>query len=612
MAKPHEKPGTTGRWARLRTKPFEGRTAGLTGIWMGLALTLCAGSTLAQSVAPIPVPPQPQNNDAQEQRRAQDRDRALRERQERDVDVRLSGKPEEAPALLPTSEAPCFVIREIDIRVPGGESKSTAAQFLGYLDAASGADKTDAPIGRCLGAEGVSLVIKRVQNAVIARGYITTRVLAEPQDLQGGVLTLTVIPGRIHAIRFAEVSDRRGNAWSALPAQSGDLLNLRDVEQALENFKRVPTAEADIQIEPASSPAAQPGQSDLVISYRQPFPFRLALSADDSGSRSTGRYQGGATLSYDNWWTLNDLFYVSLNRDLGGGTGADGQRGTFGNTVHYSVPLGYWLIGATGSNSSYRQSVAGATQSYVYRGTSSNLEVKVSRLMYRDAARKTTLALRAFQRTSNNFIDDTEVEVQRRRVGGFEASVNHREFIGTGTLDANLAYKRGTGAFGSLPAPEEAFDEGTSRMRLTTADLAFNMPFKAFDQRFRYTGVLRAQFNHTRLTPQDRFAIGGRYTVRGFDGESSLSAERGWLLRNELSAALGGSGQEVYAGLDYGRVGGPSSEVLIGKSLAGAVLGLRGGLKALQYDVFLGKPVSKPAGFKTASVTAGFSVNYSF
>ena len=84
------------------------------------------------------------------------------------------------------------------------------------------------------------------------------------------------------------------------------------------------------------------------------------------------------------------------------------------------------------------------------------------------------------------------------------------------------------------------------------------------------------------------------------------------MLRNELSAAVGSSGQEVYSGLDYGRVGGPSSEFLIGKSLAGAVLGLRGGHKALQYDVFIGKPVSKPAGFKSASVTAGFSLNYSF
>ena len=30
------------------------------------------------------------------------------------------------------------------------------------------------------------------------------------------------------------------------------------------------------------------------------------------------------------------------------------------------------------------------------------------------------------------------------------------------------------------------------------------------------------------------FSIGGRYTVRGFDGEASLMGERGWLLRNDI------------------------------------------------------------------------------
>ncbi len=31
------------------------------------------------------------------------------------------------------------------------------------------------------------------------------------------------------------------------------------------------------------------------------------------------------------------------------------------------------------------------------------------------------------------------------------------------TLDGNLAYRRGTGAYGSLRAPEENFGEGTAR-----------------------------------------------------------------------------------------------------------------------------------------------------
>lgn len=39
------------------------------------------------------------------------------------------------------------------------------------------------------------MVMKRAQNAIVARGYVTQRVLAENQDLQSGVLTLTVSPG---------------------------------------------------------------------------------------------------------------------------------------------------------------------------------------------------------------------------------------------------------------------------------------------------------------------------------------------------------------------------------------------------------------------------------
>ena len=222
------------------------------------------------------------------------------------------------------------------------------------------------------------------------------------------------------------------------------------------------------------------------------------------------------------------------------------------------------------------------------------------------------LAARAFQRKSNNYIDDTEVEVQRRIVGGWEASVGHREFIGAATVDANLAYKRGTGAFESMAAPEEAFGEGTSRFALITADLNVDAPFKLAEQLLRYAGTLRIQSNRTALTPQDCFAIGGRYSVRGFDGESSLSAERGWFLRNELGVAIGATGQEFYLGLDHGEVAGPSSEMLVGKRLTGAVIGLRGQFKVLQYDIFAGAPVRKPEFFRTAGSTAGFNLNLSF
>lgn len=465
---------------------------------MGLAVSALTGQAFCQ--------PAPQTSASQEQRRAEERDRAQREQQERTPDVRLQAPAPAKTDRLPT-ESPCFAINQLTLKTAPGETSVSSGNWGWALDAVAGPAKDDSPLRRCVGAQGIDLILTRVQNAIIARGFVTTRVFAEPQDISSGTLILTVVPGRIRNIRFAEGNDGRGTAWNTVPARPGDILNISDIEQALENFKRVPTAEADIKIEEVkgnsvsaaastsqnqtnqTSQSNQPGQSDLVISYRQPFPFRVSLFADDSGSRATGKYQGGITFSYDNWLTLSDLFYFTLNNDLGGGDA--GGRGTRGNTVHYSVPYGYWMLGATASASQYFQTVAGINQNYVYRGSSSNAEVKLSRLIYRDASRKTTLSLKAFQRRSNNFIDDTEIQVQRRVVGGWEFGAGHKEFIGQATLDGNLAYKRGTGAFGSLPSPEEAFDEGTSRFALTSADVTLNLPFKIGSQQLRYNASWR-------------------------------------------------------------------------------------------------------------------------
>ncbi len=552
----------------------------------------------------------------QEQRRQQERERLERERLESGPDVRLPGVPVLATMRLPRDESPCFVLQ--DIRLQG----DAAAQFDWVLDALAGPQNDDDPRGLCVGAQGIALLTQRAQQALIGRGYVTSRLLVEPQDLRTGRLVLTFLPGRIHRIRFADGSSPRANAANALPAQAGDILNLRDIEQGLENLKRMPTAEADIQIEPAEVP----GSSDLVIRWRQALPLRVSLSADDSGSQATGRVQGSATLSVDSPLGLNDLFYVALNHSLGGvlahsalaghhGQTTDGPRGTDGHTLHYSLPWGYWLLGVTHSQNGYHQSVAGANQTLVYSGTSSNSDVKLSRLLYRDQSNKTTVSLRAFQRTSNNYIDDTEVQVQRRVVGGWEAAVAQRMFIGASTLDASVAYKRGTGAFGARPAPEEAFGEGTSRLQLVNADVNLQSPFMLAGQKLRYSANGRAQWNQTPLTPQDRFAIGGRYTVRGFDGEASLAGERGWLLRQELAWAAG-AGAELYAGIDHGQVGGPSTQHQVGRRLTGAVLGVRGGATALGsnlgYELFVGQPLRKPEGFRTAHTTAGFSLSLGF
>ncbi|KQU91141.1 hypothetical protein ASC78_18540 [Variovorax sp. Root318D1] len=571
---------------------------------VGLALATSSLLAIAQQ---SPTTPQP----FVEQQRQQERERALREQNERTVDQRLQAAPPAPTQRIPASEAPCFRIDRVLLVGEQAEAFQWAVADL------SGPEGNDAPLGQCLGTAGVNVVLARAQQAVIARGFVTTRVLAAPQDLSSGTLTLSLVPGRIAAIRTTPDSSATllgsdALLGSAVPARAGDLLNLRDIEQGLENLKRAPTAEADIQIEPSTAPNARPGDSDLVVKYVQSKKWRVTLSLDDSGTEATGRYQAGATVSVDNPFGLNDLFYVSANHNLNGHVFSDPAKGTEGQTVHYSLPYGYWMLGFTASNSQYHQSVAGLSQDYVYAGKTNNAEVKLSRLLYRDQRRKTTLALKGFRRESRNFVDDTEIEVQHRVVGGWELGLNHKEFIGDATLEGTLAYKHGTGAFGAIAAPEEQFGEGTSRLRLYTAEVSLNAPFKLGEQKLRYSGLIRAQWNRTPLTPQDRFAIGGRYTVRGFDGETSLMGERGWLIRNDIGWAMGQSGAELYLGADYGHVGGRSTADLLGRNLAGAVLGVRGQWSKLSYDFFIGAPISKPEGYRTAKTTFGFNLNASF
>lgn len=542
----------------------------------------------------------------------QQREDELRQQMQPQSEVRLQQEQQLLPeqTRIPELETPCFMIDRILLE---GELANRFQWALGNINRDS-TGQSDPALARCLGEQGINVIMTRIQNAIIERGYTTTRVVAAPQDLNNGVLILTLIPGYIGQIRWSDetlAASNRLTSWrTALPMRQGDLFNLRDLEQALEMLKRVPTVEVDIQIEPGG----QMGYSDLVISWQQKFPVRLNLSIDDGGSRNTGRYQGALTLSYDNWFTANDLFYISVNHDL-----ADSQGGgSTGYSVHYSIPIqGNWLLSFNTGKYNYDQNVAGINQSYNYSGDSYNTDLTLSRRIFRSATQRLNLYGKAWARRSHNYIDDVEIMVQRRRTAGWEIGAEYRHYLGNAILNTNLSYKRGTGADNALKAPEEDYDGGTSRMQIWTLNTTLSVPLTIGEQRFRYFGSIKAQRNSTNLIPQDQFSIGGRYTVRGFDGRNSLMGDRGWYIRNDFGWVIPNTNHELYTGFDIGHVSGPATKYQIGQNLSGMVLGLRGGFNIrdyayFSYDAFVGMPIHKPDGFVTSKYTAGFNLNLSF
>ncbi|HCB2860317.1 ShlB/FhaC/HecB family hemolysin secretion/activation protein [Klebsiella aerogenes] len=459
-------------------------------------------------------------------------------------------------------------------------------------------------LGHCLGANGINILMGQLQNILIGHGYVTTRILAPQQDLKSGVLRLVVMPGYVRQVRLTDDSNKYVTLYSAFPAHSGNVLDLRDIEEGLENLQRLPTVQANMEIIPGD----KPGESDIVITRHQDRMWRVDASLDDSGSESTGQYQGNLTLSLDNPLSLSDLFYLSGSHNLDGNGGKKSQS----LTGHYSVPFGYWQAGITASDYDYVQTVAGINGDYQYSGSSKSFDVQLSRILHRSGSQKTTLTADVLAREQRNYVDDTEIEVQRRQTAAWKLGLQHRHYIGNATLDAGISYQRGTRWFGAQPAPEEYYGYGTALSKILQLNANLNIPFVLGNQNFRFITQYQRQSSNTPLTSPDMFSIGNRWTVRGFDGERTLSASHGWYVRNDIAWSTPLPAQELYLGADYGEVGGTGSETLVGKHLAGGVIGLRGQYLRASYDLFAGIPLSKPDGFKTDPVTTGFSLSWSY
>lgn len=461
-------------------------------------------------------------------------------------------------------------------------------------------------VGQCIGKHGLDTLTKGLQQTILSRGYITTRVLLPEQDLSTGALKFALVPGIVRHLRFADPSTR-GTWKSAFPVRGGDMLNLRDLEQGLEQMKRVSSQDVDMKIEPTDTP----GESDVVVTVKRAKPWTVVASVDNSGFRATGKLQGNVSIGIDNPLGLNDVFTVGANQDLEFG---DKGLGSHGFNSSYSIPWGYWTATLSGNTNTYYQQIAGANQTFISSGNSQTAGLKLQRVISRSQNDVLGVEFQLSKRFGESFIDDTTIPQQHRNNTFVEAGLTDRHYFGDAQFDGTLAYRQGINEFGATPDP---YPSGpTYRFHMAVLDANLSVPFQIARQNLRYVTTVHGQFTNKTLFYIDDLTIGSRYTVRGFDGETMLAAEKGFYWRNELQMPVGQTGQALYVGIDYGRVFGPNTAFLAGTQLAGAVIGIRGSMPAriarLSYDLFAGTPIYKPSDFPTARVTLGFQMMAQF
>ena len=505
----------------------------------------------------------------------------------------------------------CFVIDEI--RLVGAE----AEDFAWLTTAATPF------LHRCVGVEGLRQVAAALDGKLIDRGFATSRITLPEQNLRKGVLFGQLHVGRVAEVRMvrapgdeagdAPVPDTGWGTWrNAFPLQAGDVLNVRHLEQGVEQMTRLPSQWVTTEI----APGPEPGSSVVYI-QRRPTGLAERLrgggTLDKSGGALLGRTQLSGFLSLDNPLGLNDVF----NLHVGGSVEqSDPDRRSQSVGVNYNVPWDYATFSMAHAYSRYAQRVQGTTVRFISSGRSEATEAKLHYTARRTRSAKFGVYASVFSRRARSFLDDVEIIVQRRRTTHVAGGITYRQLFGHADVDFDLSYRRGVawnGAEDDFSAAEAA--GLTLRPRMWSIAAVYRQPFSLGGRVFHYSASLTGQRTRDTMLTLDQFAIGNRGSVRGFDGDGVLLAESGFYWRSELTYPLRtplGVSTQVYAGVDFGRVWGASDDILPGNALAGAAVGARGQWKSLHLDAAVATPVRRPAQFETQQWNPYLSLTYVF
>lgn len=447
------------------------------------------------------------------------------------------------------------------------------------------------------------------QRKLLDKGYVTSQVYIPEQNLNAGTLQFMVMPGRVEDIRYS-ASSAHGPWRTAFSVRSGDILNIRDVEQGLEQMKRVSSQSVTMKLLPGTAV----GTSIIELSIKQDKPVHGSISFDNSGLESTGVYQGSFTTSFDQVFRANDTFTMSLSGDL---SGSGSIKGTRAASLNYVIPHGKDTFSLSFSKSRYHQTIQSNPYDFTYSGKSTTMKAKWNHVWSRTQREKRAFDISISTRHNHRFINDMEMPVQALRTTSMEFGVSNRKYIGNATLYSRLGFQWGIGALGAQPEHKASVAMGgpTSRYHMWLVDVDYRKPFIMGHRPASFTSSFHGQWvqGGKRVYSVDTINIGNRYSIYGFDGEYTLMGDSGWYVRNEVSSVIPRLNTEVYLGLDVGAVYGKSTESLVGKTIAGTALGVRGNYSSgLLFDAFVSTPLYKPQDYHTKKFYSGFTVGYRF
>ncbi|MDA0147407.1 ShlB/FhaC/HecB family hemolysin secretion/activation protein [Vibrio sp. LaRot3] len=496
---------------------------------------------------------------------------------------------EPLPELPSQDSHQCFEIKEIEFK---GSTLFSSEELLELIEF----------VPSCLSITDINEYLRVITNEYISLGYVTSRAFLAPQDLSDGVLELIIIEGQVEKGMLN--GKEQGAITQAYPVKAGDLLNLRDIEQALDQINRLQRYNAQIQIVPSE----QQGFSVVEIKSTEGKPWFVSVGYNNGGSENTGEQQ------VSGYFETGDLLNLLEKWTLSGSKSAESSDLFDSESLNFSldIPYGYW-------NASYRSSYSSYLTSFEHNGflidssgRTNTHNVGLNYLLFRDNKSKAKITTTLSHRRDKNFMMGSLIEASSRNLSHGMAGMEYSSRIGSGFITLYPQLFWGTDWFGGEESlsnddrlPQAEFFKGALTTSYST-QLVSSLGYRT---------TLFGQWSNDTLYGSQRISIGGQYSVRGFKN-ASISGDQGYYWRNELSYSFGQVGiigdVRLELAIDTGAIVKDKHDQYEQGSLIGSALAIKTRNKYVSTQLSIGAPIDHPDRLNPDDYSLNYTIDISF
>lgn len=383
--------------------------------------------------------------------------------------------------------------------------------------------------GRCLGVAEIEQLLADITVAYISRGYVAARAYLPGQDLSQGTLKIEVEEGQLEAIEINDGEQGSISPSNVFPGSIGEPLNLRDLEQALDQINRLASNNARMEIVPGTAA----GDSRVRFHNEPTKPYHLNLTYDNTGSKLTGRNQLGLNVALDNPLGFNDFISLTHRRAQ---PYSSGKRSSYFNNLSYVLPWGYNTFSLSLSDSEYSSLLDAPSGTKLRtRGDAQTYTLQADRMLWRGKTGQWNLTAALTQKEQGNYLEDVQLDVSSRRLSVFDLDTRYSTVIYGGAVNMSVGVARGLKRLGALEDLGNMPD-WAPRAQFTKYKYGFGYyrPFSLLGQSLTFNSQFNGQRAMDVLYGSERIQLGSPYTVRGFNDES-IAGDNGYYWRNELA-----------------------------------------------------------------------------